>query len=91
MRNARLNELQVGIRIGGRKVNSLRHADNTALMAESDEKLRSLLMKVTEESERAGLKLNIVISGNHGISPHYFLANRGGKGEDSDRFPLLGR
>ena len=91
MRNARLNELQVGIRIGGRKVNSLRHADNTALMAETEEKLRSLLMKEKEESERAGLKLNIEISGNHGIWPHYFVASRGGKGEDSDRFPLLGR
>ena len=47
-------------------------------------------MRLKEEHERASLKLNIEISGNHGIWPHYFLASRGGKGEDSDRFPLLG-
>ena len=59
MRNARLDELQVGIKIGGRNINNLRYADDATLMAESEEELKSLLMRVKEESERAGLKLNI--------------------------------
>ena len=59
MRNARLNETQAGIKIAGRITNNLRYADDTTLMAESKEELKSLLMKVKEESEKAGLKLNI--------------------------------
>ena len=59
MRNAGLDEAQVGIKFVGRNSNNLRNADNTTLMAESKEKLNSLLMKVKEESEKAGLKLNI--------------------------------
>ena len=59
MRNARLNEEQAGIKIAGRNINNLRYADDTTLMAESEEELKSLLMKVKEESEKAGLKLNI--------------------------------
>ena len=59
MRNARLDEAQAGIKIAGRNVNNLIYADNTTLMAESKEKLKSLLMKVKEESEKVGLKLNI--------------------------------
>ena len=59
MRNARLDELQAGIKIGGRSINNLRNVDDTTLMAESKEELKSLLMRVKEESERAGLKLNI--------------------------------
>ena len=59
MRNAGLEEAQAGIKIGGRKINILRYADDTTFMAESEEELKSLLMKVKEESERAGLKLNI--------------------------------
>ena len=59
MRNARLDELHVGIKIGGRNINNLRYADVTTLMAESEEELKSLLMKVKEESENADLKLNI--------------------------------
>ena len=58
MRNARLEEAQAGIKIDGRNINNLRYADDTTLMAESEE-LKSLLMKVKEESEKAGLKLNI--------------------------------
>ena len=58
MRKAGLNQLQAEIKIGGRNINNLRYADDTTLMAESEEELRSLLMMV-EESERAGLKLNI--------------------------------
>ena len=59
MRNARLDEAQAGINIAGRNINNLRHADDTTLMAESEEKLKNLLMKVKEESEKVGLKLNI--------------------------------
>ena len=59
MRNARLDEAQVGIKIAGRNINNLRDADDTTLMAESVEELKCLLMKVKEESEKVGLKLNI--------------------------------
>ena len=59
MRNAGLEEAQAGIKIAGRNINNLRHADDTSLMAESEEELKSLLMKVKEESEKVGLKLNI--------------------------------
>ena len=59
MRNAGLEETQDGIKIAGRNINNLRYADDTTLMAESEEELKSLLMKVKEESEKAGLKLNI--------------------------------
>ena len=58
-RNARLDEAQAGIKIAGRNINNLRYADDTTRMAESKEELKSLLMKVKEESEKAGLKLNI--------------------------------
>ena len=59
MRNAGLNDTQAGIKIGGRNINNLRYADDTTLMPESKEELESLLMKVKEESEKVGLKLNI--------------------------------
>ena len=59
MRNAGLEEAQAGIKIAGRNINHLRYADDTTLMAESEEELKSLLMKVKEESEKGGLKLNI--------------------------------
>ena len=59
MRNARLDEAQARIKIAGRNINNLRYADDTTLMAESEEELKSLLMKVKEESEKAGLKLSI--------------------------------
>ena len=59
MRNAGLDEAQAGIKIAGRNINNLRHADDATLMAESEEELKSLLMKVKEESEKVGLKLNI--------------------------------
>ena len=58
MRNARVDELQAGIKIGRRNINNLRYADDITLMAESEEEPKSLLMKVKEESEKAGLKLN---------------------------------
>ena len=59
MQNARLDEAQAGIKIAGRNINNLRYADDITLIAESEEELTSLLMKVKEESEKAGLKLNI--------------------------------
>ena len=59
MQNARLDEAQAGIKIAGKNINNLRYADDTTLMAESEEELKSLLMKVKEESEKVGLKLNI--------------------------------
>ena len=66
MRNARLDEAQAGTKTAGRNINNLRHADDTTLMEESEEELKSLLMKVKEESEKAGLKLKntkIIASG----------------------------
>ena len=60
MRNAGMEEAQAGIKISGRNLNNLRYADDTTLMAESEEELKSLLMKVKEESEKVGLKLNIL-------------------------------
>ena len=59
MRNAGLDELQAGIKIGGRNINNLRYADDTTLMAESEEELKNLLMRLKKKSEKAGLKLNI--------------------------------
>ena len=59
MQNARLDEVQPGIKIAGTNINNLRYGDDTTLMAESDEELKSLLMKVKEKSDKAGLKLNI--------------------------------
>ena len=67
MRNAGLEEAQAGIKIARRNINDLRYADDTTLMAESEEELKSLLMKVKEESEKAGLKLNIQKNEDHGI------------------------
>ena len=59
MQNARLGEAQTGIKIAGRNINNLRYADDTTLMAEREEELKNLLMKVKEENEKAGLKLNV--------------------------------
>ena len=87
MRNAGLEEAQAGIKIAGRNINNLRYADDTALMAESEEELKSLLMKVKEESENVGLKLNIqktkIMASS---SSHHFMANRWGNSGDSVRF-----
>ena len=67
MQNAGLDEAQTRIKIAGRNINNLRYTDDTTLMAESEEELESLLMKVKEESEKAGLKLNIQKNEDHGI------------------------
>ena len=69
MRNAGLEETQAGIKIAGRNINNLRYADDTTLMAESEEKLKSLLMKVKEESEKVDLKLNILKTKNMASGP----------------------
>ena len=84
MRNAVLDEAQAGIKIARRNINNLRYADDTTNMAESVEELKSLLMKVKEKSEKAGLKLNIQKTKDHGIT-HHFMANRWGNNGNSDR------
>ena len=82
MRNAGLDEAQAGIKIARRNINHLRYADDTTLMAESEEELKSLLMKVKEESEKTGLKLNIqktkIMASSH------FMGNRWGNSADGD-------
>ena len=85
MRNVGLEETQAGIKIAGRNINNLRYADDTTLMAESEEELKSLLMKVKEESEKVGLKLNISENEDHGIWSHQFMANRWGNSGNSVR------
>ena len=76
MQNARLDEAQTGIKIAGRNINNLRYAADTTLMAESEEELQSLLMKVKEESEKVGLKLSI--QKTNSIWSHHFMVNRWG-------------
>ena len=90
MQNAGLEEAQVGIKIAGRNINNLRYADNTTFMAESEEELKSLLMKVKEKNEKVGLKLNIEKTKDHDIQSHYFMANRWGNNRNSDRLYFLG-
>ena len=93
MRNAGLDEAQAGIKIGGRNINNLRYADDTTLMMESKEELKSLLMKVKEKSEKAGFKLNIQktkIMASHQFMSHQFMANRWGNNGNSDRLYFLG-
>ena len=75
MRNAGLEEAQGGIKIARGNINNLRYADDTTLMAESEEELKSLLIKVKEESEKAGLKLNIQKNEGYGIWSHHFMVD----------------
>ena len=89
MRNAGLEETQAGIKIAGRNINNLRYADDTALMAESEEELKSLLMKGKEESEKGGLKLNIQKT-DLGIWSHHFIPNRWGNSGNSARLYFWG-
>ena len=89
MRNAGLEETQAGIKIAGRNINNLRYADDTTLMAEREEELKSLLMKVKVESEKVGLKLNIQKT-NHGIRSHHFMGNRWGNSGNSVRLYFWG-
>ena len=73
MRNAGLEEAQVGIKIAGRDINNLRYADDTTLMAESEEELKILLMKVKEKSEKSWLKTQHSENEDHGIWSHHFM------------------
>ena len=90
MRNAGLEEAQAGIKIAGRNINNLRYADDTTLTAESEEELKSLLMKVKEESEKVGLKLNIRKKEDHGIRSHHFMGNRWGNSGNRVRLYFSG-
>ena len=90
MRNAGLEEAQAGIKIVRRNINDLRYADDTTLMAESEEELKSLLMKVKEESEKVGLKLNIQKTKIIGIWRHHFMGNRWGNSGNSVRLYFCG-
>ena len=87
VRNAALEETQAGIKIARRNINNLRYADDTTLMEESEEELKSLLMKVKVESEKVGLKLNI--QRRHGIQSHHFMGNRWGNSGNSFRLFYL--
>ena len=88
MRNTGLDEAQAGIKIAGRNINNFRYTDDTTLMAESEEELKSLLMKVKEESEKNWLKTQHSENYDHGIWSHHFMANRNnGNGK---RLYLLG-
>ena len=84
MRNARLDEAQAGIKMAGRNIN-LRYADDTTLMAESEEELKSLLMKVKEESEKVGFFTQHSENEDHGIWSRHFMGNRWGNSGNSVR------
>ena len=88
MRNAGLDEAQAGIKIAGRIINNLRYADDTTLLAESKEELKSLLMTVKEEGEKVGLKLNI--QKTKIMASYQFMANRWGNNGNSDRLYFWG-
>ena len=90
MQNARLEEAQAGIKIGGRTISNLRYADDTTLMAKSKEDLNSLLMKVKEENEKAGLKLNIQNAKVTASSSFTSWQIRWGNNGNSDRLYFLG-
>ena len=90
MRNTKLDEPQARIKIARRNISNLRYADDPTLIAESEKELKSLLMKVKEESEKAGLKLNIQKNEDHGIWSHHFMANRWGNNGYSERLYFLG-
>ena len=90
MQNAGLDEAQAGIKISRRNINNLKNADDTTLMAESKEVLKSLLMKVKEESEKSWLKTQHSKTEDHGIQSYYFMANRWAKSGNSVRFHFIG-
>ena len=85
MQNSRLDETQAGNKTAMRNINNLRYTDDTTLMAESEEELKSPLMKVKVESEKVGLKLNIQENKDHGIWSHHFMGNRWGNSGNSVR------
>ena len=90
MQNARLDEAQAGIKIARKNINNLIYADETTFMVESEEELKSLLMKVKEESEKAGLKTQHSRNEDHGIQSHHSMANRGGNSGNSGRLYFVG-
>ena len=90
MWNAGLDESQTGIKIAGRNINNLRYADDTTLVEDSEDELKSLLIRVKEESEKAGLERNIQRNKDHGIWSYYFTASRWGNNGNSDRLYFLG-
>ena len=90
MRNAGLEEAQAGIKIARRNINNLRYADDTTLMAESEEELKRLLMKVKVVSEKVGLKLNIHKTKIMSSGPHHFMANKRGNSGNSVRLYFWG-
>ena len=85
MRNAGLDEAQARIKIARRNINNLRYADDTTLMAESEEELKSLLVKVKEESEKSWLKAQHSENKDHGIWSHHFMGNRWANSRNSER------
>ena len=89
MRKTGVDEAQAGIKIAGRNINTLRYANDTTLMAESEEELKSLLMKVKVESEKVGLKLHSE-NEDHGIWSHHFMGKRWGNSGNSVRLYILG-
>ena len=90
MRNAGLEEAQAGIKIARRNINNLRYADDTTLMAESEEEPKSLLMKVKAESEKSWLKAQHSENEDHGIWSHHFMGNRWGNSGNSVRLYFFG-
>ena len=90
IRNAGLEEAQAGIKIARRNINNLRYADDTTLMAESEEELESLLMKVKEESRKGWLKAQHSENEDHGIQSHHFMGNRWGNSGNSVRLYFFG-
>ena len=90
MRNAGLEEAQAGIKIARRNINNLRYADDTTLMAESEEELKSFLMKMKEESEKSWLKAQHSENEDHGIWSHHFMGNRWGNSGNSIRLYFFG-
>ena len=85
MRNVGVEEAQAGIKIAGRNINNLIYADDTTIMAESEEELKNLLMKVKEESEKVGLNLNIQKTKIMASGSHHFMGNRWGNSGNSVR------
>ena len=85
MRNTGLEEAQAGIKTARRNISNIRYADDTTLMAESGEELKSLLMKLKEESEKNWLKTQHSENEDHGIRSHHFMANRWGNNGNSER------
>ena len=90
MRNTGLEETQTEIKISGRNINNLRYTDDTTLMAESEEELKSLLMKVKVESGKSWLKAQHSENEDHGIWSHHFMANRWGNSGNSVRLYFFG-